>query len=164
METDKIWELAWTDRWVLKLGDKGITVALWQRFLIDKNFMDRHTLKFGFDDRSMSDSIGVFDKNTENLTVKYQKSRGLVSDGIVGRNTYAKAVTEGFDGISMEMAIVFAFNRINHNPNADSKLEIVFSSENGTLFKGISGVPEVHLSSDRELDANEALREFRNTF
>lgn len=162
METGKIWESAWTDRWTLKLGDKGLTVALWQRFLMDKGLMERR--KFSFDDNSISGFIGVFESATLDATKKYQKNKGLNDDGIVGFSTYSKASEEGFDGIAMEMGIVFALNRMNWNPNSDSSFEVVFSSKGSITFKGIHNVPEVLIGSHQELSANEALREFRNTF
>ncbi len=162
MEVNKIWELAWTDRWALKPGDKGLTVALWQKFLTDTGCMERHT--FGFDDATIDDFIGVFESKTQDGTIKYQQSKGLAETGTLDRVTYSKASEDGFDGISVEMAIAFGFNRMNHAPNRDSKFEIVFSSSGNIIFKGIHNIPEVFITSDRELSANQVLREFRNTW
>lgn len=163
METNKIWELAWTDRWTLKPGDKGLTVALWQKFLTDSGFMKRRT--FGFDDRdSISNFIGVFEDETLEGTKKYQQTKGLTDTGILDFHTYSKASEDGFDGISVEMAIAFGFNRMNYKPNDDSKFEIVFSSSGNVVFKGIHHIPEVFITPNQDLSANEALRGFRNTF
>ena len=161
METSKIWELAWTDEWTLKLGDKGLTVALWQKFLMDKGLMGHP--RFGFDDKSIVTLIGVFENTTLSATRKYQKSKALNDDGVVGFNTYSKASSEGFDGIAMEMAIAFAFNRMWGSGN-DSSFEIVVSSKKNIIFKGLSNIPEVLIGRDAELSVNEALRQFRETF
>lgn len=163
METDKIWELAWTDRWTLKPGDKGLTVALWQKFLTDSGFMERRT--FGFNDRdSISNFIGVFEDKTLEGTKKYQQIKGLTDTGILDFHTYSKASEDGFDGISVEMAIAYGLNRMNHKPSGNSKFEIVFSSSENIVFKGIHHIPEVSITPDQDLSANEALREFRYTW
>ncbi len=163
METDKVWELDWTDRWTLKLGDKGLAVALWQKFLIDKGLME--CPKFQFNDHiAIGSFIGVFEDATLAATIEYQKTKALKADGVVGFDTYSQASEEGFDGIATEMAIAFALNRMNWNPTADSSFEVNFSSQKSIVFKEILRIPESLAPLNKELSANEALREFRYTW
>lgn len=67
---------------VLRKGSKGLVVGTWQEFL--KN-LDLYTYKIDND----------FGNLTHNATVKFQKLNGLIADGIVGKNTWAKAYEKG---------------------------------------------------------------------
>jgi peptidoglycan hydrolase-like protein with peptidoglycan-binding domain len=67
----------------LKLNCYGDDVAKWQQFLIDAGF------KPGTAD-------GSFGPATEAATMAFQKKRGLTADGVVGNETFGKAMTLGF--------------------------------------------------------------------
>ncbi|WP_445632527.1 Peptidoglycan-binding domain 1 protein [Nostoc sp. DSM 114161] len=73
---------------VLKRGNKGDAVFLWQNFLIGKGLLNQ------------ADSI--FGQDTEDATKAYQRSQGLKDDGVVGGQTYGKALLEGLDAIEFE--------------------------------------------------------------
>ncbi|MBW4524865.1 MAG: peptidoglycan-binding protein [Phormidium tanganyikae FI6-MK23] len=68
---------------VIQRGSTGASVGAWQRFLQDRNF-----------------AIGAVDNGfgsvTDKVTKDYQQKNGLVADGVVGRGTYAKALSQGF--------------------------------------------------------------------
>ena len=66
----------------IKKGSKGLIVGTWQEFL--KN-LDLYVYKVDND----------FGNLTHNATVKFQSINGLVDDGIVGKNTWAKAYELG---------------------------------------------------------------------
>jgi hypothetical protein len=74
---------------VLKRGSKGDAVFLWQNFLVGKGILDQ------------ADSI--FGEDTENATKAYQRQQGIKDDGVVGSNTYGKALLEGLDAIEFEV-------------------------------------------------------------
>ena len=69
----------------LKKGLKGNEVKKWQSFLTAK----------GFDTGGIDGDFGM---KTHNATIEFQKANSLDADGIVGKNTLAKAVKLGFDG------------------------------------------------------------------
>jgi hypothetical protein len=73
---------------VLKRGHRGDAVFLWQNFLVGKDLLDQ------------ADSI--FGQDTEDATKAYQRSQGLEEDGVVGGQTYGKALLEGLDAIEFE--------------------------------------------------------------
>ena len=73
---------------VLKRGNKGDAVFLWQNFLVGKGLLDQ--------------ADGIFGQNTEDATKAYQRSQGLEDDGIVAGKTYGKALLEGLDAIEFE--------------------------------------------------------------
>ena len=66
----------------IKKGSKGLIVGTWQEFL--KN-LDLYVYKVDND----------FGNLTHNATVKFQSINGLIDDGIVGKNTWAKAYELG---------------------------------------------------------------------
>lgn len=68
---------------ILKLGSTGDQTQEWQRVLI----------KDGFDLSPWFDN-SEFNEVTHNVTVSWQKERGLVGDGIVGPKTVAKIGTK----------------------------------------------------------------------
>lgn len=74
---------------VLKRGSTGEVVERWQQFLIGHGFPDL-----------VAD--GKFGQATEDATKKYQLSKGLKDDGIIGSKTYAKALEDGFDGVEYD--------------------------------------------------------------
>lgn len=65
-------------------GSKGPEVSAWQLFLIGLELY-----------KGAAD--GVFGPMTEKATKKFQKMRGLTTDGIVGNATYAVAMQHGFE-------------------------------------------------------------------
>jgi peptidoglycan hydrolase-like protein with peptidoglycan-binding domain len=69
---------------VLRRGSTGAAVEHWQQFLISKNLLD------------IAD--GIFGQKTEDATKAYQTAKRLNPDGVVGSNTYAEALKDGFDG------------------------------------------------------------------
>ncbi|MBD2056974.1 M15 family metallopeptidase [Oculatella sp. FACHB-28] len=73
---------------VLRRGSRGDAVTIWQNFLIGKGLLDQ--------------ADGIFGRDTEDATKEYQHSHGLELDGIVGAQTYSKALAEGFDGIEFD--------------------------------------------------------------
>jgi hypothetical protein len=73
---------------VLKRSNKGDAVFLWQNFLVGKGLLDQ--------------ADGIFGQDTEDATKAYQRSHGLEDDGIVGNQTYGKALLEGLDAIEFE--------------------------------------------------------------
>ncbi len=73
---------------VLRLGSRGDVVTVWQNFLVGKGLL--------------AQADGIFGQDTEDATKEYQRSHGLEPDGIVGAQTYSKALAEGFDGIEFD--------------------------------------------------------------
>lgn len=67
----------------IRKGDKGAAVKSWQNFLCGLGY-------------SKVIADGDFGKMTEAATVDFQKSHGLLSDGVVGNSTYAKAMQFDF--------------------------------------------------------------------
>lgn len=67
----------------LKIGSRGDKVRLWQLFLTNA----------GFDPGPVD---GIFGDNTADSTTAFQRTHGLDVDGIVGPNTYEKAMELGF--------------------------------------------------------------------
>ena len=67
----------------IRKGDKGNAVKAWQNFLFGIGYT-----KVGSD--------GSFGPKTNEATIDFQKSHGLVADGIVGNSTYMKAMQFGF--------------------------------------------------------------------
>jgi peptidoglycan hydrolase-like protein with peptidoglycan-binding domain len=70
---------------VLRRGEKGDAVFLWQNFLVGKGFLD--------------EADGVFGGNTEKATKAYQFSQGLPDDGVVGGMTYGRALSQGLAAV-----------------------------------------------------------------
>lgn len=68
---------------IIKRGDSGTTVKLWQQFLIEQKFL--------FD---VAD--GKFGPRTEAATISFQKKYSLSADGKAGNNTLSKAAELGF--------------------------------------------------------------------
>jgi hypothetical protein len=73
---------------VLKRGNRGDAVFLWQNFLVGKGLLDQ--------------ADGIFGQDTEDATKAYQRSHGIKDDGVVGGETYGKALMEGLDAIEFE--------------------------------------------------------------
>lgn len=69
---------------ILKQGATGEAVTTWQYFLIGEG----HSLH----------ADGDFGKITTKATKAWQKKNGLTADGIVGMNTFGKAVAKGMYG------------------------------------------------------------------
>lgn len=63
---------------VLRSGDRGLAVALWQRYL-------NHTAVVG----TTVAVSGVFDTMTDEATLRYQVAKGLAGDMVVGPITWA---------------------------------------------------------------------------
>lgn len=73
---------------VLKRGNIGDAVFLWQNFLVGKGLLEQ--------------ADGIFGQDTEDATKAYQRSQGLKDDGVVGGETYGKALIEGLDAVEFE--------------------------------------------------------------
>lgn len=73
---------------LLKLGNKGDDVSLWQYFLIGQ----------GYEIRGGAD--GDFGPATYEATVRFQQQHGLQPDGVVGNRSYGIAMTLGFGGVT----------------------------------------------------------------
>jgi peptidoglycan hydrolase-like protein with peptidoglycan-binding domain len=67
----------------LRLGSQGPLVEAWQNFLVGKGF-----------DPGGAD--GDFGDKTQTATMAFQSAQGLKADGVVGQQTFAKAMTLGF--------------------------------------------------------------------
>ncbi len=67
---------------LIRIGSQGSVVAAWQSFLKDGEF------PIGVVD-------GDFGKQTDQATHNYQQRNGLTADGLVGNNTYSKALEQG---------------------------------------------------------------------
>lgn len=61
---------------LLKVGSRGIEVKALQEDLVQLGYLPK-----GSDD-------GIFGEQTETAILRFQRNRGLVSDGIVGKDTY----------------------------------------------------------------------------
>lgn len=69
---------------ILRRGSQGRFVEKWQIFLVGLRF-----LHYAVD--------GDFGPRTEEATKAFQRSQGLSADGIVGPQTFGKAILQGFD-------------------------------------------------------------------
>ena len=69
---------------MIKRGSQTKEVQQWQEFLVG----------IGYE----LDADGIFGAKTQQATMDFQKSVGLAADGIVGKNTYSKAVDRGYAG------------------------------------------------------------------
>ncbi len=67
----------------IRKGDKGPAVMAWQNFLFGLGY-------------SKVVADGSFGPKTHDASVDFQKSHGLVPDGVVGNSTYMKAMQFGF--------------------------------------------------------------------
>jgi peptidoglycan hydrolase-like protein with peptidoglycan-binding domain len=67
----------------IRKGDKGALVKEWQYFLVGLGY-------------SKVVADGEFGPKTHDATVDFQKSHGLIADGIVGNSTYGKAMQFGY--------------------------------------------------------------------
>ncbi len=70
---------------VIRIGSMGEAVEKWQYFLAGESFLK-------------GEADGIFGPVTEKATKKYQRSKELDDDGVVGSLTYAEALKDGFDG------------------------------------------------------------------
>lgn len=68
---------------VIKIGSNGPVVRAWQSFLIEKEY-------------PVGVADGDFGRMTDQATRSYQQRKDLVADGVIGNNTYTKALDEGF--------------------------------------------------------------------
>jgi hypothetical protein len=69
---------------ILRQGSEGDEVRRWQQFLLGLDLLQR-----GVD--------GIFGPFTDRATRAYQRRRRLVANGVVGPDTYAAALKDGFD-------------------------------------------------------------------
>lgn len=67
---------------MLKIGDSGQNVQMWQQFLVGQGLLE------------MAD--GSFGPKTRDATAAFQTARGLGADGVVGSNTLDAAASLGF--------------------------------------------------------------------
>lgn len=113
---------------LLKKGSTGETVKKIQRFL------------------SVKDD-GIFGGDTEKAVIKYQKSKGLVSDGKVGKNTLNKMVSDGLDLVSPVSPV-----EKPQEPSGEDILEIIKSNEHALTFP-----PNTYNSTETTFDYNKHL-------
>jgi hypothetical protein len=73
----------------IRKGNKGAQVKAWQFFLIGQGYTGIQ-------------ADGDFGKITEQATISFQKKRGLGGDGVVGNQTYLKAMQLGFEVVKDE--------------------------------------------------------------
>jgi hypothetical protein len=139
----------------LQRGSVGLAVALWQHFLVRQQMMPPlsgdDSLGVGKDD----DIIGFFEETTEAATRKYQLAKGIDVNGIVGSETYSKALEDDFDGIEVEKAIVLGLNRVERT--LLSSFKVVFEGSNKITFD-IQGQPRTvkeALAYFRKVDGSE---------
>jgi tyrosinase len=67
----------------IRRGSRGTLVRRWQEFLRDR----------GFDPNGVD---GIFGRGTRSATQDFQRHHGLSADGVVGQNTWNKAIEQGF--------------------------------------------------------------------
>lgn len=91
---------------ILNLGSKGSIVKLIQSFLIKSKFLN-----------DIAD--GIYGKNTKEAVKKYQASKKLSSDGIIGPNTLSKMIE---DGLSVEVIEKPTISKYPSKPNGVSAL------------------------------------------
>ncbi|MEP0914752.1 M15 family metallopeptidase [Leptolyngbya sp. GB1-A1] len=139
---------------LLERGSIGEAVERWQNFLIGQDML-----------KDIAD--GRFGQKTENATKAYQSSKGLTPDGRVGPKTYAKALEDGFDGVTIDtdfppkpnfpplvgtsdrQAIFGKFEyRANPRPDNPEAIEILGTWESNNIirvelpdFQTITGAP-----------------------
>ncbi|MGE3800094.1 MAG: M15 family metallopeptidase [Candidatus Kapaibacterium sp.] len=73
----------------LKVGSRGSSVKDWQFFLIGQGY-------------TIGVADGIFGKKTETATKEFQAKHNLTADGIVGNQTFAKAMLLGFELVDGE--------------------------------------------------------------
>lgn len=139
---------------LLERGSIGEAVERWQNFLIGQDIL-----------KDVAD--GRFGQKTEDATKAYQNLKGLTPDGRVGPKTYAKALEDGFDGVSIDpdfppkpsfpplvgtgdrQAVFGRFDyRSNPQPGNPEAIDILGTWENDNIievelqnFKTIAGAP-----------------------
>jgi Putative peptidoglycan binding domain len=134
-------------------GNTGLPVALWNIFLVSNNFMQRYKYDYEF--------FESFGQETEEATKKYQKNHGLSVNGVLDKNTYSKALEEGFtDGFYLEEAIVSGLNRISGRPT--QHFEVIFSGDGNVVFNIPLGAADVGIGNGRTVE--QSLDSFRSTF
>lgn len=69
---------------ILRVGSKGPDVEKWQMFLR------------GLQAKSQIVVTGIFDDLTKNETMSFQRSSGMIADGVVGPKTLSAALNAGF--------------------------------------------------------------------
>jgi hypothetical protein len=70
---------------VIKINSSGELVKSWQYFLLGKGYF-------------IGIVNGIFDENTKNATIEFQKTHRLQPDGVVGNRSYGVAMQLGFEG------------------------------------------------------------------
>jgi len=74
---------------VLRRGSTGNDVVAWQNFLVGEGYPIEAT--------------SLFEETTHEATRKWQASKKLQDDGVVGKLTYAKAMVLGFDPLDDDL-------------------------------------------------------------
>jgi hypothetical protein len=136
---------------ILKKGDTGLSVALWQQFLfqhkmmnpLSKDDMEGDSLRYKDDH-----VIGEFEDLTEEATRKYQSHKSLAANGILDVATYEVAAQEGFNGNELEAALLLGINRVSRTLLFE--LEVIFTPGKVAFKIG-----------NKQLTANEALKHFK---
>jgi hypothetical protein len=80
----------------LKVGCRGKDVRSWQQFLLGTQ-CDANGQCTAATVALAIQTDGIFGKATDKATEAWQKTQGLTEDGIVGKDTWAEAVKDGFD-------------------------------------------------------------------
>ncbi|HVE82644.1 MAG TPA: M15 family metallopeptidase [Myxococcales bacterium] len=72
----------------LRVGDRGLNVLGWQRFLVGQDLLSPVSADL------------IFGPGTEAATLRFQEQQGLSQDGEVGKNTLKAAAALGFQPLS----------------------------------------------------------------
>jgi hypothetical protein len=135
----------------LQKGDSGLSVALWQQFLIQHQCMPSLSKDDMADSspRNKDDHIiGEFEDLTEEATRKYQSYKNLNVNGTLDTATYDAAAQEGFNGNEVESALLLGVNRVNRTLLFE--FEIIFTPGKVAFKIG-----------NKQLTVNEALKHFK---
>ena len=109
----------------IKRGSRGELVALVQLMLHEKGY-------------SCGSADGIFGTKTESAVRSYQKAKGLLVDGIVGTNTYAKLFTECLlkDGSRGELVKALQ-TRLNEQGYGAGNADGIFGSNTEQAVKAL---------------------------
>lgn len=106
---------------ILKIGSRGYLVKLIQSFLIKKGFLN-------------DGSDGIYGRNTRDAVKKYQVSKSLSADGIVGQDTISKMIQDGLNVDSEPKTPVV----ISKYPSKPYNAEALTESQKVSMFGRIS--------------------------
>jgi hypothetical protein len=102
---------------VLRRGSTGPLVVLWQEFLIGEGLYKKK-------------AHGNFDDYTYRATRRYQRSyMSLLTDGVVGNNTWCKALRDGLELLSPDEAVKGSYST-NYPPSPTNLAPVPYKSRN----------------------------------